>query len=73
MKNLLQIGCFYCEHRTPYDPDTDYCKLLDRKFENRLCMTVCRLKDCPLREVENNDNIIKESDNEKEAGEASGC
>lgn len=64
MKDLLQIGCFYCEHRQPYDPDTDYCKLLDRKFENRLCMTVCRLKDCPLREEE---NAIRESDNEEAA------
>lgn len=52
MTNMFN-GCFYCEHRQPYDPDTDYCKLLDRKFENRLCMTVCRLKDCPLREEEN--------------------
>lgn len=57
-------GCFYCEHRKPYDPDTDYCKLLDRKFESRLCMTVCRLKDCPLREGE---NAIRESDNEEAA------
>lgn len=64
MKDMLQIGCFYCEHREPYDPDTDYCKLLDRKFANRLCMVTSRLIDCPLREEE---NVNGESDNEETA------
>lgn len=51
LKRNAKGGCWACKHMKALDPETDYCKLLDRKMEDVLDLMDCRLKDCPLSDV----------------------